>query len=129
MKEKLQFYGKLSKKDWGNLLDTKCIFDLHDLYDHTIDPQVFIQLEEQFTKEEIEEVVKNLPSDKSPGPDGFNNEFIKACWDIIKEDIIELMMAFHAGTVNLESINTSYITLIPKKKFLSHLMISGLSLC
>ena len=61
-------------------------------------------------------MVKNQPSDKSPDPDGFNNEFIKSCWDIIKADDTQLIMAFHAGNVNLESINTSYITLIPKKE-------------
>ena len=60
-------------------------------------------------------MVKNLPADKSPGPDGFNNEFIKSCWDIIKNDVFELILAFHAGNVNLESINSSFITLVPKK--------------
>ena len=90
-------------------------FDLQDLYEHRADPQIFHDLEQPFTQEEIDEVVKNLPNDKSPGPDGFNNEFLKACWGIIKEDIIELILAFHAGTINLESINTSYITLVPKK--------------
>jgi hypothetical protein len=34
-------------------------------------------LEEPFTRAEIEVVVKNLPNDKAPGLDGFNNEFIK----------------------------------------------------
>jgi hypothetical protein len=34
-------------------------------------------LEVPFSREEIVKVVKNLPNEKSPGPDGFNNEFIK----------------------------------------------------
>lgn len=34
-------------------------------------------LEEPFTHEEIDLAVKNLPSDKSPDPDGFNTDFIK----------------------------------------------------
>lgn len=34
-------------------------------------------LDQPFTKEEIDQVVKDLPSDKSPGPDGFNTDFIK----------------------------------------------------
>ena len=34
-------------------------------------------LEEPFTHEEIDSVVASLPSDKSPGPDGFNTDFIK----------------------------------------------------
>ena len=34
-------------------------------------------LEDPFTTEEIDQVVASLPSDKSPGPDGFNADFIK----------------------------------------------------
>ena len=66
-------------------------FDLNDLYENTVDPHIFIDLEKPFTQEEIDDVVKNLPADKSPGPDGFNNEFLKNCWDIIKADVIELL--------------------------------------
>lgn len=32
-----------------------------------------------FLKEDIDLVVKHLPSDKSPGPDGFNTDFYKRC--------------------------------------------------
>jgi len=34
-------------------------------------------LEEPFSIEETNGVIQNLPLEKSPGPDGFNNEFIK----------------------------------------------------
>jgi hypothetical protein len=37
-------------------------------------------------REEIDTIVKRLPSDKAPGPDGFNGLFIKKCWNIIKND-------------------------------------------
>jgi hypothetical protein len=59
-------------------------------------------------------VVKNLPNEKSPGPDGFNNEFIKGCWPIIGADIKALINDFYEEKVPLESINSSFITLIPK---------------
>lgn len=55
-----------------------------------------------------------MPSDKSPGPDGFNRLFRKACWHIIKDDFYELCQKFCDGTLDLQSINTSFITLIPK---------------
>ena len=45
-----------------------------------------LDLETPFTKEEIDNVIKELPSDKTPGPDGFNTNFIKACWPIIAKD-------------------------------------------
>jgi hypothetical protein len=36
-------------------------------------------LEAPFSKEEIDVLIKGLPNNKAPGPDGFNNEFIKHC--------------------------------------------------
>lgn len=59
-------------------------FDFPSLYGPTPDAHIFDDLEQPFSVDEINEVVKNLPNDKSPSPDGFNHEFFKACWDIIK---------------------------------------------
>jgi len=72
-------------------------------------------LELPFTKEEIEQVIRGLPNNKSPGPDGFTNEFIKGCWPLIEPDIIQLCIKFQNEDVCLRSINTSHIVLIPKK--------------
>jgi len=71
-------------------------------------------LEEAFSTMEIDTVVKNLSNDKSPGPDGFSNEFLKSSWSVVKNDIYELYKSFHENNVCLRSINTSFITLIPK---------------
>jgi hypothetical protein len=51
-------------------------------------------LEEPFSKEDVDNIVKSMPLDKSPGPDGFNGVFLKKCWHIIKEDIYELCFDF-----------------------------------
>ena len=71
-------------------------------------------LEADFTQSEIDGIIKSLPSDKSPGPDGFSNEFLRKCWPIIIQDFYKLCNEFQHGTVYLKSINKSYITLIPK---------------
>jgi hypothetical protein len=55
-----------------------------------------------------------MPSDKAPGPDGFNGVFFKKCWNIIKEDIYQLCFDFFNGRVELHAINSSFITLVPK---------------
>lgn len=73
-------------------------------------------LTKPFELKEIEQVIKDLPIDKAPGPDGFNGIFLKKCWHIISADFIQLVKEFHAGTVQLENLNDAYITLIPKKQ-------------
>lgn len=60
-------------------------------------------------------MVKNFPSDKAPGPDGFNTDFIKHCWSIISADFYSLCDVFFSGSLCLQSINSSFITLVPKK--------------
>ena len=67
-----------------------------------------------FTHSEIDSTVAELPTDKAPGPDGFNGLFLKICWPIIKYDFYDLIQEFWEGTVNLQSINDAFITLIPK---------------
>ena len=72
-------------------------FDLEDLLGNQINPDIFKDIEQPFLDEEINNVVKELPTDKTRGPDGFNNEFLKACWDIIGADVRKLVHAFHEG--------------------------------
>jgi len=67
-----------------------------------------------FQKEEIDAVVKFLPSDKAPGPDGFNTDFVKNCWPIICHDFYHLCNTFHQGSICLQSLNSSLITLVSK---------------
>jgi retron-type reverse transcriptase len=86
-------------------------FDLEALIEPTI---VLHDLSNPFTKEEIDEVIKQMPADKAPGPDGFNGQFLKSCWHIIKEDVYQLCFEFYDGQLDMESINMGYITLIPK---------------
>ena len=51
---------------------------------------------------------------KSPGPDGFNTGFVERCWPVLKQDFYNLCHAFHTGNLSLQSINGSFIVLIPK---------------
>lgn len=68
-----------------------------------------------FQTDEIDSIVKRMPSDKALGPDGFNGLFLKRRWQFLKGDFYALCSTFYQGQANLECINTSYITLVPKK--------------
>jgi hypothetical protein len=47
-----------------------------------------------FTSQEIDKVIRLLPADKAPGPDGFNGLFLKVCWEIIKDDFYKFFLIF-----------------------------------
>jgi hypothetical protein len=68
-----------------------------------------------FSIEEIDAVIRSLPSNKAPGPDGYNIDFIKHCWSFISVDFYELCDAFYSSALCLQSINGSHIILVPKK--------------
>jgi hypothetical protein len=90
--------------------DAPMLMDLSNI----IQPHELSHLDNPFTEEEVTNVIKEMPIDKAPGPDGFNGKFFKKCWDLVKEDFMKLVNDFYEGNINLESINTAYITLIPK---------------
>jgi hypothetical protein len=79
----------------------------HDLHD----------LDAPFTIEEVWAVVKELPLDKAPGPDGFTGRFYKVCWDIIKKDIMAALVAVHKGHISkFKLLYTTFITLLLNNK-------------
>jgi hypothetical protein len=89
-------------------------FNLSSLFGSPEHSDILQALEAPFSDSEIDDIIKNLPNDKSHGPDGFNNEFIKSYWHIIGPDIKDLIKDFYSEKISLESINSSFITLVPK---------------
>eukprot|EP00253_Pinus_taeda_P021341 PITA_21341 len=64
--------------------------------------------------EVVEEAVRNMPNDKSPGPDVFTINFYKACWNIVKQDIWEIVEDSRRSKTILKSLNSTFIALVPK---------------
>ncbi|XP_026460621.1 uncharacterized protein LOC113361664 [Papaver somniferum] len=52
-------------------------------------------LERPFDETEVWEAIKKCGVNKAPGPDGYNVEFYKACWDFIKTEIMAAINEFH----------------------------------
>eukprot|EP00253_Pinus_taeda_P033386 PITA_33386 len=68
------------------------------------------------TEEEVSEVIKEMENGKAPGPDGFNVEFFKACWEIVKKYILYVVEDSRKNKTVQRALNASFITLIPKPK-------------
>jgi hypothetical protein len=45
-------------------------------------------LDQPFTKTEVKRAIMELPAEKLPGSDSFTGVFFRACWDVIKHDIL-----------------------------------------
>lgn len=75
------------------------------------------ELEVPFLETEVWRTINMLPADKAPGPDGFIGKFYKACWPIIKADVMAAVSAVWSRKMgSLEILHSDYITLMPKKK-------------
>lgn len=79
-------------------------------------PHDLEELDSQFTEKEVWDSIKQLPSDRAPGPDGFTGRFYKACWLIIKNDVMAVFFAIWSRKLaHFNKLNTALITLIPKE--------------
>lgn len=72
-------------------------------------------LELEFTMEEVWEAVKDCNENKAPGPDGFNMMCIQKCWKVMKSDIFQFMQELYNNNKLVTGLNSSFITLVPKK--------------
>jgi len=79
-------------------------------------PRNLQQLELPFTQDEVRRTVLEMPSEKAPGPDGFTGAFFKACWQIIKDDLLAAINnLFQLHSQGFELMNSANIVLLPKK--------------
>jgi hypothetical protein len=101
------FKQRLGASEYSNMaFDLNSLLVQHDMG----------HLDEDFSQLEIDMVIKSLPNSHAPGPDGLNGLFIKKCWNIIQNDFTRLLQDFSSQNLDLRSINSSLIVLIPKKE-------------
>lgn len=84
------------------------------LFFPSLDQTTIAQLESRITPEEVKSSLFNIGGLKAPGFDGFPAHFFQNHWDLIGQDIIDLVIhAFRTGHIP-SGLNHTLITLVPK---------------
>ena len=73
-------------------------------------------LNKPVSEEEVSEVINEMQNGKAPSLDGFNVDFFKAYWKIVKQDILEVVEDSRISRIVLKALNISLIALIPKQE-------------
>ena len=72
------------------------------------------ELTKPFSEPEIKAALFQMEKNKAAGPDKIPIEFYQHCWEIIKDDVLDIFGEFHTGKLEVSRLNYGIITLLPK---------------
>lgn len=84
------------------------------LFPWFFDAEENVELMDEVTMEELKEVIHSFQKDKSPRPDGWSIEFYLGFFELLGEDLLEVVEKSRKSRVIHAPINSTFIALIPK---------------
>ena len=111
------YYKKLYANKMDNLEDMDKFLEKHNL--PTLNQEEIENINRPITSTEIEPVIKTLPTNKSPEPDGFTGEF----YQTFREELTQILLKLFQNITERGTLPNSFyettITLIPKPEKMS----------
>ena len=108
----IYYYKQLYANKMDNHEETDKFLEKHNL--QRLNQDETENINRPITSTEIETVIKNLPTHKSPGPDGFTGEFYQTFREELTPILLKLFQNIADGGTLLNSFYEATITLIPK---------------
>ena len=106
------YYKQLHANKMDNLEDMDKFREKHNLL--RLNQEETENMNRPITSTEIETVIKNLPTNKNPGPDGFTGEFYQTFGEELTPNLLKLFQNRAEGGTLPNSLYEATITLIPK---------------
>lgn len=87
--------------------------DKVDFVGHRLTNDMIDMLSRPYSREEVEVALADMHPCKSPGPDGLPALFYKRYWEMVGDDICDVVSTFLASGHMPEDLNYTYVVLIP----------------
>ncbi|KAL4279347.1 hypothetical protein GQ457_03G013370 [Hibiscus cannabinus] len=73
--------------------------------------------ERPFSEDDIKVAIWSCEESKAPGPDGFNLDFFKKLWDLVRIDLLNMMEDFYHNGNLPNNVKSTLLALIPKTEY------------
>ncbi|PNY16050.1 ribonuclease H, partial [Trifolium pratense] len=94
--------------------DTQNINETVKIVEGRINNDMHQELSKVFTREEVFQAIKDMKSLAAPGPDGLPALFYHNYWEIIGEEVTNMVLDVLNNNEDPSHLNSTYICLIPK---------------